>query len=168
MFRLGNISCNSGPTIYRLIKWPSATGIGCASQYGQVVGVIGLFNWSRSVQGEHGVWVVGMVTVVRVVFFSGSAGWSLVSIFWMVRWSGKLGWLGQFIWLIGWMDSVVKLVKWLGCWYQVVRMIYQILDRMEIVSWGMNAILQKIKQNRYNFFTSRFFTPVVFMRRWRS
>ena len=57
-----------------------------------------------------------------------------VSMFWVVRWSGKLGWLGQFIWLIGWMVSVVKLVKWLGCWNQVVRMIYQILDRMEIVS----------------------------------
>ena len=77
--------------------------------------------------------MVGIVTVVRVVFYSGSAGWSLVSIFWMVMWSGKLGRLGQFIWLIGWMVSVVKLVKWLGCWNQVVRMIYQILDRMEIV-----------------------------------
>ena len=61
-------------------------------------------------------------------------GRQFVSIFWMVRWSGKLGRLGQFIWLIGWMVSVVKLVKWLGCWNQVVRMIYQILDRMEIVS----------------------------------
>ena len=78
--------------------------------------------------------MVWIVTVVRVVFYSGSAGWSLVSIFWMVMWSGKLGRLGQFIWLIGWMVSVVKLVKWLGCWNQVVRMIYQILDRMEIVS----------------------------------
>ena len=41
--------------------------------------------------------------VVRVVFFSGSAGWSLVSIFWMVRWSGKLGWLGQF--LVDWLNG---------------------------------------------------------------
>ena len=56
-----------------------------------------------------------------------------VSMFWVARWSGKIGWLGQFIWLFGWMVSVVKLVKWLGCWNQVVRMIYQILDRMEIV-----------------------------------
>ena len=61
--------------------------------------------------------------VVRVVFYSGSAGWSLDSIFWMVMWSGKLGRLGQFIWLIGWMVSVVKLVKWFGCWNQVVKMI---------------------------------------------
>ena len=38
--------------------------------------------------------------------------------------SGKIGWLGQFIWLFGWMVSVVKLVKRLGCWNQVVRMIY--------------------------------------------
>ena len=110
-------------------------------------------------QVDHGVWVVGMVTDVRVVFCSGSAGCSLVTMFGVVWWSGKLGWLGQFIWLIGWMVSVVKLVKWLGCWNQVVRMIYQILDRMEVVSWGMNAILQKIKQNRYNFFTSQFFLP---------
>ena len=139
---------------------------GLDGQYGQVVGVILLFSWSRSAQGDHGVWVVGIVTVVRVVFYSGSAGWSLFSIFWMVRWSGKLGWLGQFIWLIGWMVSVVKLVKWLGCWNQVVRVIYQKLDRMEIVSWGMNAILQKIKQNRYNLFTSRFSHPVMFMHWW--
>ena len=43
---------------------------------------------------------------------------------------GNCNGLGQFIWLIGWMVSVVKLVKWLGCKNQVVRMIYQILDRM--------------------------------------
>ena len=48
--------------------------------------------------------------------------------------SGKIGWLGQFIWLFGWMVSVVKLVKWLGCWNQVVRMLYQMLDKTEIVS----------------------------------
>ena len=47
---------------------------------------------------------------------------------------GNCNGLGQFIWLIGWMVSVVKLVKMLGCWNQVVRMIYQILDRMDIVS----------------------------------
>ena len=41
-----------------------------------------------------------------------------VSMFWVVRWSGKIGWLGQFIWLFGWMVSEVKLVKWLGCWKQ--------------------------------------------------
>ena len=75
-----------------------------------------------------------IVTDVKVVFNSGSAGWSLISMFWIVRWSGKLGWLRQFMWLIGWMVSVVKLVKWLGCSNQVVKMIYQILDRMEIVS----------------------------------
>ena len=40
---------------------------------------------------------VGIVTVVRVVFYSGSAGWSLVSIFGVVRWSGKLGWWGQYV-----------------------------------------------------------------------
>ena len=56
-----------------------------------------------------------------------------VSMFWVERWSGKLRWLGQLIWLFGWMVSVVKLVKWLGCWNQVVRMIYQILDKMEIL-----------------------------------
>ena len=63
--------------------------------------------------------------------------------FWVVRWLGKLGWLGQFIWLIGWMVSVVK---WLGCWNQEVRMIYQILSEMEIVSWGMIAIMQEMKK----------------------
>ena len=109
-------------------------------------------------QVDHGVWVVGMVTFVRVVFHSGSVGWSLISIIWVVRWSRKLGWLGQFIWLIGWMVSMVKLVKWLGCWNHVVRMVHQILDKMEIVSWGMNAIMQKIKQIWYNSFTNRFFT----------
>ena len=41
-----------------------------------------------------------------------------VSMFWVVRWSGKIGWLGQFIWLFGWMVSEDKLVKWLGCWKQ--------------------------------------------------
>ena len=46
---------------------------------------------------------------------------------------GNCNGLGQFIWLIGWMVSVVKLVKMLGCWNQVVRMIYQILDEMEIL-----------------------------------
>ena len=46
---------------------------------------------------------------------------------------GNCNGLGQFIWLIGWMVSVVKLVKMLGCWNQVVRMIYQILDKMEIL-----------------------------------
>ena len=77
-----------------------------------------------------------MVTVVRVVFYLEfkQVGHCSVSMFWVERWSGKLGWLGQFIWMIGWMVSVVKLVKWLGCWNQEVRMIYQILDRMEIVS----------------------------------
>ena len=57
---------------------------------------------------------------------------SLVRMFRMVWWSGKLGWLVQFIWLISLIVSVV-LVKWLECWHQVVRMIYQILDRIEIV-----------------------------------
>ena len=42
-----------------------------------------------------------MVTIVRVVFYSWSAGWLLVSMFWVVRWSGMLGWLGQFDWLDG-------------------------------------------------------------------
>ena len=45
-----------------------------------------------------------------------------VSMFWVVRCLGKLGWFGQLICLFGWMVSVVKLVKWLGCWNQVVRM----------------------------------------------
>ena len=81
---------------------------GLGGQYGQVVGVIFLFSWSRSAQSDHGVWVVVIVTDVRVVFNSGSAGWSLISMFWIVRWSGKLGWLRQFMWLIGWMVSVVK------------------------------------------------------------
>ena len=48
--------------------------------------------------------MVGIVTVVRVVSYSGSAGWSLVSIFWMVRWSGKLGWLGA-VYLVDWLDG---------------------------------------------------------------
>ena len=77
--------------------------------------------------------MVGIVTVVRVVFYSGfkQVGHCSVSMFWVERWSGKLGCLGQLIWLFGWMVSVVK---WLGCWKQVVMMIYQILDKMEIVS----------------------------------
>ena len=66
--------------------------------------------------------MVGMVTDVRVVFCSGPAGCSLVRMFRMVWWSGKLGWLVQFIWLISLIVSVV-LVKWLECWHQVVRMI---------------------------------------------
>ena len=73
-----------------------------------------MFSWSGR--------VVGMVTDVRVVFCSGSAGCSLVRMFRMVWWSGKLGWLVQFIWLISLIVSVV-LVKWLECWHQVVRMI---------------------------------------------
>ena len=73
-----------------------------------------MFSWSGR--------VVGMVTDVRVVFCSGPAGCSLVRMFRMVWWSGKLGWLVQFIWLISLIVSVV-LVKWLECWHQVVRMI---------------------------------------------
>ena len=104
--------------------------MGWGGQHGQVVVVILLFSWSRSAQGDNGVWQVGMVTVVRVVFCSGSAGWSLVSMFWVVRWSGELGRLGQFIWLIGW------LVKWLGCWNQVVKFIkYWIKWRLHLEVW---------------------------------
>ena len=66
------------------------------------------------------------------------------------NWNG----LGRSEWSSGWGDFVVqlvevssgwdghgcvllrvgRLVKWLECWNQVVRMIYQILDKMEIVS----------------------------------
>ena len=38
------------------------------------------------------------------------------------------------VYLVDSLDGQCWLVKWLGCWNQVVRMIYQILDRMEIVS----------------------------------
>ena len=41
------------------------------------------------------------------------------------------------VYLVDWLDglvSVVKLVKWLGCWNHVVRMVHQILDKMEMVS----------------------------------
>ena len=44
-----------------------------------MVGVILLFSWSRLAQSDHGVSVVGIVPVVRVVLYSGSAGWSLVT-----------------------------------------------------------------------------------------
>ena len=71
-------------TTYHIMTLGNWNGLG--GQYGQVVGVTLLFSWSRSAQGNHGVWIV---MVVRVVFYSGSAGWSLVSIFWMVRWSGN-------------------------------------------------------------------------------
>ena len=68
---------------------------------------------------------------------------------------------------------------WQGCrshcwscgqgWWRLKQELYggdQILDKMEILSWGMNAIMKKIKENRYNFFTNRFFYPVMLMRRW--
>ena len=68
----------------------------------------------------------GLSWLSELCFTQGKqVGHCSVSMFWVERWSGKLGWLGQLIWLFGWMVSVVKLVKWLGCWNQVVRMIYQ-------------------------------------------
>ena len=76
-----------------------------------------------------------MVWIVRVVFYSGPAGWSLESIFWMIRWSGKLGWLGQFICLIGWMVNVVKLVKWLGCWNEVVYASVTDCHCLKLIVW---------------------------------
>ena len=58
-----------------------------------------------------------------------------VSMFWVVRWSGKLGWLGQFICLIGWMVNVVKLVKWLGCWNQVVYASVTDCHCLKLIVW---------------------------------
>ena len=60
-----------------------------------------------------------------------------VSIFWVVRWSGKLGWLGQLIWFFGWVvtgqcGQVGQLVGMLESSSQ--DDIYQILDKTKIVS----------------------------------
>ena len=98
--------------------------MGLDGQYGQVVGVIMLCNWCLSGWDGHGCQSCVLLRVGRLVTGQYILDDKVV---------GKARLVGQFIWLIGWMVSVVKLVKWLGCWNQVVRMIYQILDKMEIL-----------------------------------
>ena len=48
--------------------------------------------------------MVGIVTVVRVVFYSGSAGWPLVSIFLDGKVVGKVRLVGA-VYLVDWLDG---------------------------------------------------------------